>query len=64
MHAYIAKEVAPLTYWDMKIKGKGKLLDDENKPINDLGLQEGDYIIVECAEREKWFFKSTDESKC
>lgn len=64
MFSYIARETAPLTYWDIKIRGKGKLLSEEKQKLNDLEMEEGDYIIVECAEFEKWFLRSADESKC
>lgn len=64
LHSYIAKETQPLSYWDMKIKGVGKLIDDEHLSLNDIGYEEGDYMIIQCAEWEKWFLRSPDEAKC
>lgn len=58
--AYIAKETQPLSYWDMKIKGVGKLIQDSNVSLNSIGLEDGDYLIVECAEYESWFLRSPD----
>ena len=43
---YIAKETHPLSYWDMKIKGVGKLIEDEKVPLNSIGMEDGDYLIV------------------
>ena len=61
---YIAKETHPLSYWDMKIKGVGKLIEDEKVPLNSIGMEDGDYLIVQLAEHESWFLRSPDEDKC
>ena len=57
---HILTQCGPLSFDLMKIKALGKLLNNVEQKLGDVGLEEGQYFILECIQYNKFVISAGD----